>query len=115
MSKFNIRQEDIDLSLQILCPCCKNVLIEPVTLPCKRNICKEHIKEKIINKNNKKYFQCSCCLIEHPTDNQGSFPLNEKINELIKKCQVRATPIKEIHKTANESYDKLIGKNNFPS
>ena len=102
-----LNAEDIDLSTQILCPCCKNVYVEPLSLPCGKTICKEHVNESLITKNNKKIFKCLLCKVDHQTDAYGHFPMNERIENLAKKCQVRATPIKEIHKTANESYNKL--------
>ena len=106
------KQEDIDLSVQILCSYCKDVFNEPVTLPCGQNICKCHIEEFLSNQN-KKLFKCMLCKVDHQTDSNGSFPLNINISDLVKKCQVRATPIKDIHKTANESYNKLTGKYNY--
>ena len=107
MTSNFFNKEDVDLSLLILCPCCKNVYSEPVILPCGQSICKSHVKDSLTSKNNKQYFNCGMCKKEHEAGVDGSFPVNEKVDDLVKKCQVRATPIKEIYKTANESYNKL--------
>ena len=103
-------KEEIDLSLHILCPCCKNIFSDPVTLPCGKSICKSHVLDSLTTRSNQKYLNCPLCKNEHQTDQNGSFPCNLKIDDLVKKCQVRATPIRDIHKTANESYNKLTSK-----
>ena len=114
MSEFNRKKEDTYLSLQNICKCYKNVSIEPVTSPCHRNICKYHLKDKTITKINDEHFKFIDRHVEHQTDKNDSLPLDENINNLFNKCQLKAaTPIKEIHKTLNESYNKMIGKNNF--
>ena len=114
MSLDCVKIEDVDLSTQILCPCCKDLLDQPIHLPCNNNICKKHVNNQdIISINNKVFFKCLICKSDHLTDSNGTFPLNEKIDDLVKKCQVRATPVRDIHKTANESYDKLKSINIF--
>ena len=109
MTSMSIKSEDIDLSVHILCPYCKNVYTDPVSLPCGRNICKEHVKGYLTSKDGKQVFNCMLCKSDHQTNENDSFTLNTKIDELVKKCQVRATPIQDIHKTAYESYNKLTG------
>lgn len=101
------KKEDIDLSTQILCSFCKNVYKDPVSLPCNQNICKEHVQEYLNKQSDKKSFNCVLCKKNHQLDSNGCFPLNKQIDDLVRKCQVRATPIKDIHRTANESYNKL--------
>ncbi len=101
------KSEEIDLSTQILCSICKNVFTEPVILPCNKNICKSHVQEYLKNQSDKNLFDCILCKKHHKFDQNGCFPLNNKIDDLVKKCQVHAVPIKDIHKTANESYNKL--------
>ncbi len=90
-----------------LCPCCKNVFIHPVILPCGKSVCKFHVDDSLTKRNSQSYHNCLLCKNEHQTDKNDSFPFNEKIVNLLKRCQVRAILIKEIHKTANESYNKL--------
>ena len=42
---------EIDLSNKILCTFCKNVYTNPVTLPCNKNVCKEHVQEHLNNQS----------------------------------------------------------------
>ena len=104
---MHFNAEEMDLSNQILCACCKGVYIQPVELPCGKNICRSHVAEHTEAKNNAKFFKCMLCNKEHQIPGADGFPLNKKIDDLVKKCQVKATPVAEIHKLAHESYDKL--------
>ncbi len=100
-------KKNIDLSLHILCPCFKNVFTHPVILPCGKSVCKFHVNESLIRSNSQSYYNCIFCKKEHQTDENDSFPSNKTIDFLIKTSQGRATSFKEIHKNANESYNKF--------
>jgi len=112
-SKHN--QEEIDLSTLILCSYCKNVYTDPVILPCNRNICRFHIQEYLKNNSGQMSYLCNFCEKYHKFEKNGSFPLNNQIDNLVKKMQFLVTEDShsrnETHKAANDSYNKL--KNMF--
>ena len=44
---------------QLLCPNCSKILRDPIQLPCEDSICRDHLKEKDVVKQNK--IKCKKC------------------------------------------------------
>jgi hypothetical protein len=65
----------------LTCDKCKRFYLEPVILPCKKNICKSHVFQESNNDNN--IYKCDFCKDDHHVPKNG-FILNETANEILK-------------------------------
>jgi hypothetical protein len=65
------------LSSALKCVNCRNVLESPVFLPCTHSICKKHTI------NAKSPILCRTCRIEHPLPENGDFPINSALADIL--------------------------------
>ena len=70
----------IKLKQSLTCLNCTNIYKDPVELPCKDLICKEHLKEKEVLKQNK--IKCCKCKQEFKVKDK-KFKLNKSIQNQI--------------------------------
>lgn len=62
------------------CDQCKQLLIDPVSIPCGKFICKSHLDPLSENTaNERKTFRCEMCKEEHPLPNEG-FVLDDPLH-----------------------------------
>jgi hypothetical protein len=65
---------------QLTCSYCSRIFKDPILLPCDDNICRQHLKERDVIKQNK--LKCKKCNEEFEVKN-NQFKLNEAISKLI--------------------------------
>jgi len=66
------------------CDICKNLLVDPISLPCGNNVCKHHLeyfgKKKIVLG---KSFVCEVCKDKHYVPEKGHFIVNKQIKKAL--------------------------------
>jgi hypothetical protein len=87
------------LSEILTCKKCKKFFLEPVLLPCKKNICKTHIYQE---SNETNVYKCFFCKDDHQVPENGFIP-NETANDIIK----LNLHLNEKTKEANELVDEF--------
>lgn len=82
----------------IECPKCRQILVEPVLLPCSHTVCKKHADEK-------KKLTCPKCLVEHDIPPHG-FLLNGFVCDLLER-EFEKIQLPVEHRVAFESMRNL--------
>ena len=65
----------------ITCKVCNKYLLNPVFLPCCKNVCQNHIIKQI-TESNQQFYKCGCCNQNHQVPQDG-FNLNETLIDVI--------------------------------
>ncbi len=65
---------------QLICSYCSRIFKDPILLPCEDSICRQHLKERDVVKQNK--IKCKKCNEEFEVKN-NQFKSNEAISKLI--------------------------------
>ena len=95
---------------------CNKYYVNPVILPCGKNICKIHTDE-IINEN-KNILKCDYCDDEHVIPIPNGFVINQTLNEIINLNLHLNSKEKEANKTINtieQSINEFSTVNNNPN
>ncbi len=83
------------------CDLCHQVLVDPITIPCGNNVCKDHLEKLLKNVSKEKSsFQCEICKEEHFIPKSG-FKANKMVQRglEIQLNTLKLTPIFEECKT----------------
>jgi hypothetical protein len=70
----------LNLKTQLTCSYCSRIFKDPVLLPCEDLICREHLYERTVAKQNK--IKCKACNEEFQV-NPNDFKSNNKLNTLL--------------------------------
>lgn len=93
------------------CSLCNSLLVDPVSLPCGFNVCKQHIDQQLTNNpEERSTFKCEKCQDEHHIPKRG-FVVNSQIQNAlsIELSNIKITPVfDQCKKEINEARENVV-------
>ena len=59
------------------CDICNNLLVDPISLPCGKNVCNQHLEHFVLEKS----FVCESCNGKHHVPGEDHFIVNKQIKK----------------------------------
>lgn len=88
------------------CNLCKNLLVDPVTVPCGNNLCKHHLDTLVAELPKKAtFYRCELCQEEHQIPNKG-FMVNKQLHNVLE-LELQNSVFYKFFKKINETQDYM--------